>query len=74
MVAKINNRSTCGCSRPGLLTTEQAATYLGVSERCLRRWVQERKIIHHKLGKFVRFAADDLAAFVEAGRRDVWRP
>lgn len=66
------NRGLCTCPAAGLLNSAQAAEHLGVSQRCIRAWVQERKIIFYKVGKFVRFRASDLDALIEAGRQDVW--
>jgi excisionase family DNA binding protein len=51
-----------------LLTVEDAADRLGTSVRFVRRLVFERRIAYTKLGRHVRIAASDLAAFVEAGR------
>ena len=50
------------------LTLAQAAAYLNVSERFVRRLVAERRIAFHKVGHFLRFRAEDLDAFLEAGR------
>lgn len=56
-----------------LVDTDQAAVYLGVTPRFVRALVQERRLAHYKLGKFVRFTTADLDAFVQAGRVEVWR-
>ncbi len=53
-------------SRP--LTLIEAADYLNVSERYVRRLVAERRIAFHKIGHLLRFQAEDLQAFFEAGR------
>jgi excisionase family DNA binding protein len=50
------------------LDLAQAAAYLNVSERFVRRLVAERRIAFHKVGHFLRFRAEDLDAFLEAGR------
>jgi excisionase family DNA binding protein len=50
------------------LTVEQAADYLNVSVRFIRRLVAERRIPFHKAGSRVRFAVVDLDAFMLAGR------
>ena len=50
------------------LTLAQAATYLNVSERFVRRLVAERRIAFHKVGHFLRFQTTDLDAFLQAGR------
>ena len=50
------------------LPLAQAAAYLNVSERFVRRLVAARRIAFHKVGNFLRFRAVDLEAFLEAGR------
>jgi excisionase family DNA binding protein len=57
-----------------LLDVAGAATYLGVTEPFVRRLVLERRVRYFKLGKFVRFRAADLDAFVEAGRHEPVAP
>ena len=47
------------------LSIEEAATYLNVSVRFLRRLVCERRVRHYKVGRFVRFHPSDLDEFVE---------
>jgi excisionase family DNA binding protein len=56
-----------------LLDIAAAAEYLGVTPRFIRTLVQERRVVHYKVGKFVRFTTDDLDAFVQAGRVELWR-
>jgi excisionase family DNA binding protein len=51
-----------------LLTLEEAAVYLTVTPRFMRRLVFERRIAHVKVGRFVRFERADLDAFLTAGR------
>ncbi|MGH9230976.1 MAG: helix-turn-helix domain-containing protein [Acidimicrobiales bacterium] len=48
-----------------LLDVAAAAAHLGVSEAFVRRLVLERRIRYFKVGRFVRFRAVDLDAFVE---------
>jgi excisionase family DNA binding protein len=50
-----------------LLTVEDAAAELGTPVRFVRRLVHERRIRFHKIGKYVRIAHADLAAFIESG-------
>jgi excisionase family DNA binding protein len=50
------------------LTLPEAAAYLNVSERYMRRLVTERRIPYFKVGRLLRFLAEDLDAFFEAGR------
>lgn len=58
-----------------LLTIDEAATYLSVTPRFVRRLLDERRIPKVKLGKFVRLHRDDLDAFIAAGRTEgaEWR-
>jgi len=51
-----------------LLTIAEAAKLLGVSVSGMRRLQQERRIPFFKVGRCVRFARSDLAAYL-AGRR-----
>ena len=51
-----------------LLTVDQAAERLGTSARFVRRLIAERRIAYVKLGRHVRIAAEDLEAFIVAGR------
>ncbi len=54
-------------ARP-LLTIPETAELLGVKERWLRRAVEERRIPFYKLGRLVRFASEDLDAYLAAQR------
>lgn len=57
------------------LTVKEAATYVGVSERFMRRLMEERKIPFHKHGEFqaspVRIAQDDLDRYLSTTRVEV---
>lgn len=50
------------------LTIAEAAQYLNVTERFVRRLVAERRVAYHKLGKFVRLRREDLDALLTSGR------
>jgi excisionase family DNA binding protein len=50
-----------------------AATYLGVSERFIRRLIQERRIESFKIGRFRRFDPYVLDAFLDDCREDGFR-
>jgi excisionase family DNA binding protein len=50
------------------LTLDEAANYLNVSGRYMRRLVAERRIAYHKVGHFLRFRVADLERFLQAGR------
>jgi excisionase family DNA binding protein len=62
-----------------LYTVDQAAERLNTTPRFVRRLIAERRIPYVKLGRHVRIAERDIAAFIAAGRveqmdeADVWR-
>jgi excisionase family DNA binding protein len=58
----------------GMLDVEQAAQRLGTPQRFVRRLVAERRIRFYKVGRYVRFHPDDVAAYVEQGRVEAIRP
>ena len=49
------------------VSIDEAAAYLNVSVRFMRRLVADRRLRHFKVGKFLRFCPCDLDAFVTAG-------
>jgi excisionase family DNA binding protein len=51
-----------------MLTTEEAAQYLGTTPRHVRRLVSDHALSHYKVGGRVRFADVDLDAWLD-GRR-----
>jgi excisionase family DNA binding protein len=53
-------------ARPGLVTLADAARWLDVPERMVRRLVQERRIAFVKVGRYVRFSPEDLRAYRDA--------
>ena len=48
------------------LDIEQAAGYLNVTKRFMRRLVADRRVRYYKVGKFVRFDPVDLDGFARA--------
>ncbi len=60
-------------SEGALMDLAQAASYLGTSERHVRRLWQERRIAVVKVGRRVRFTRADLDAFIERNRHDALR-
>ena len=50
--------------RDGLLDVAGLADHLGVSERFVRRLVDQRRIPFHKIGKYVRFRPDEVSVWV----------
>ncbi len=55
----------------GLLTARQAAEQLAISTRKLWELTQRRDIPSIRIGRSVRYAPADLAAYVDAKRREV---
>ena len=53
---------------PELLDIAQLAERLGVSERFVRRLVEERRIPFLKIGKFVRFDPGDIDRWIALQR------
>ena len=51
-----------------LLKPEEAAERLNVSLRIIRRLCHERRLPYTKVGKFVRFDAEELEAWIAAQR------
>lgn len=50
---------------PQYLSIEQAAEYLNVTVRCIRQWIEDKKIDYVKMGKYVRFRKEYLDQWVE---------
>lgn len=50
------------------LDIKQAAAFLNVAERWMRRAVGERRIAYYKVGGHVRFAVEDLRAYLLSSR------
>jgi len=55
---------------PHLLDIETLAGTLGVTERFVRRLVEDNRIPYLKIGKFVRFHPDDVRRWIETKRRE----
>lgn len=53
--------------QPKLLNSEDAAVYLGLSKRTLETWrcKQKYNIPYVKIGNAIRYAIDDLNAYIE---------
>lgn len=52
-----------------VLTSEEAARYLGVSKSCLYKWTMERKIPHYKPnGKMCYFNRKEVEAWMQSNR------
>ncbi len=55
-------------SRRPPLTRAEAAEYLNVSPRWIKRAIEERRLPYLKLGRLVRFDLDDLDRWLDAQR------
>ena len=65
----MNSTDTPQPHRPDApLDIAQAAKYLNVTERFMRRIVAERRIAFFRVGRLLRFRAQDLDAFFSGGR------
>jgi excisionase family DNA binding protein len=52
-----------------LLSVDQFARALGVTQACIRRWLLERKINSVKLGRLVRIPYTDVQRLIDLGFR-----
>jgi excisionase family DNA binding protein len=52
-----------------LLTIEEAADYLAMSTRTLRRKIEAGELAAHQLGRVWRISREDLAAFLARHRK-----
>jgi excisionase family DNA binding protein len=66
-VENVSRQDDLGLPGPWL-SVREAASYLNVSERFVRRLVYERRIAFHHFGKLVRLNITDLNKFANAGR------
>jgi excisionase family DNA binding protein len=63
--------AACPCSHPPGVQSRlaaEAAEHLHVPPRFIRTLIAERRVLHFKMGKYVRLKRSDLDAFVAAGR------
>ena len=51
-----------------LFSIPQAADQLGISEKSVRRAIQRGELVAHRIGRLLRIAEEDLAAFVAMRR------
>ncbi len=61
-------RDAAEASTDRLLDTLETARFLGMGKRTVQELVADRKLAFVKIGRSIRFAPADLAAFVEANR------
>lgn len=48
--------------------TDEAAQYLGVKVSTLRKWLKDKKIPSHKVGKLWKFKKSELDEWVKSGK------
>ncbi|HXR21963.1 MAG TPA: helix-turn-helix domain-containing protein [Acidimicrobiales bacterium] len=53
---------------PRLLSIEQLAEHLGVTQRHIRRLVADRRVPFLKVGKFIRFDPADISSWLNASK------
>jgi excisionase family DNA binding protein len=53
---------------PRLLSVDEVARQLDVSTRTIRRWLLADYLSCHRLGRQIRIAEDELAAFIRNSR------
>jgi len=56
--------------RDRLLSANEAAQLLGVSAYTIRQWARERRIPYYKVGRLLRFDADEIERWLGQQRRD----
>ena len=61
-------RPTTAC-RLRLLTVNEVAELLQVSSKTVRRWIERQELHTHRLGRQLRVAEEDLAAFLGQRRK-----
>ena len=67
-VADLITANTIFCTKE-VLTSDEAAKYLGVSKSCLYKWTMERKIPHYKPnGKMCYFNRKEVEAWMQSNR------
>jgi len=53
-----------------LLTVREASEKLGLQEATLRKWVLEKRIAYHKIGRAVRVPAEAVTRLLREGYRE----
>jgi excisionase family DNA binding protein len=51
---------------PGFFTIEEVSVYLGISQRSVRRAIEEKRLVAHSFGRAVRIRDKDVEGFVAA--------
>jgi excisionase family DNA binding protein len=53
---------------PRLFSVEQIAKLVGISGRTVRRWIDDKQLPVHRLGRLIRISETDFIAFVQSRR------
>ena len=53
---------------PRLFTIRQVAEHLSISDKTVRRWVEDGSLVVHRIGRQLRISEEDLAAFIKLRR------
>jgi excisionase family DNA binding protein len=53
---------------PILYSVKDTAKHLGVSEKTIRRWIEDGDLHFHRIGRQLRISEDDLATFIKSRR------
>ena len=56
------------------LSVDEAAMYLGVKRDSIYRWIEKRGLPAYRIGRLWKFTAEDLDAWVKAGKAANDRP
>jgi len=51
-----------------ILTLAEAAAYIGIAPRTLRKWLQTKSIPGRKIGRIWRFSKRQLREWIESGK------
>ena len=68
-LAELITANIIGCTKE-VLTSDEAASYLGVSKSCLYKWTMSRAIPHYKSpsGKMCYFNRKEVEAWMQSNR------
>ena len=63
-----NGRTAMGNQDP-LLTVEEFAIHLRVTQACVRKWILERRVAVVKVGRLVRLPSSEIRRIIDEGSR-----
>lgn len=68
-ITQLTRRDAAEASLIKLLDTTETAAVIGIGRRTLQEKVAAREISVIRIGRAIRFSADDIAAFIEKNRQ-----